>query len=339
MAIRKRSIDIQSAPGSRYRGLQAICEDVLVHTDPDAGRRREWIAWQFLYLIWWESGRARHRRQLGDGPARGLIQMEPATLWDLLDRFVLPKPNRVALLADSAGVSVDDMGFLLGTFREANKLWDDDRQTWVGRNSWPVDGDARQVEEWLTLVDSFAITAMRLYFFQFATHHFPPQSSADLPADPREARFKGEFSEGWAQWWKRVFHGGPAERERLKREFEVRAAELDGISRDGNGGSPPPPGGTDDDPAPPRGRDGEGGGGCFLATAVFGPGTEEVAGFRRFRDRVLLPSMPGRILVAIYYRLSPPLAERIAERPRLQQVVRRFLSALLRRLPEGRGRL
>jgi hypothetical protein len=66
--------------------------------------------------------------------------------------------------------------------------------------------------------------------------------------------------------------------------------------------------------------------GCFIATAVYGsPSAPEVFTFRRFRDRVLLPSKSGRAFVRIYYIVSPSLAALISERQFLRIAARRVL--------------
>lgn len=57
-------------------------------------------------------------------------------------------------------------------------------------------------------------------------------------------------------------------------------------------------------------------GGCFVATAAFGtPWEVNVEKLRTFRDECLVSSPVGRGFVSLYYRLSPPMARWIAERP------------------------
>ena len=62
---------------------------------------------------------------------------------------------------------------------------------------------------------------------------------------------------------------------------------------------------------------------CFIATAAYGtPMAEEIAILREFRDEYLFTNPMGRMLVDLYYRVSPPVAEFITEHPNLKPVVR-----------------
>jgi len=79
-------------------------------------------------------------------------------------------------------------------------------------------------------------------------------------------------------------------------------------------------------PAGAGGGGGGGGGGCFIATAAFGsPLAPQVRLLRDFRDRYLLTNGPGQLFTAAYYRISPPLANLVAESEVLRAIVRAML--------------
>jgi len=62
---------------------------------------------------------------------------------------------------------------------------------------------------------------------------------------------------------------------------------------------------------------------CFIATAAYGtPMADEIQILREFRDEYLLTTTVGKGLVEFYYRVSPPIAEFIAEHPSLKPIVR-----------------
>jgi IPT/TIG domain-containing protein len=72
------------------------------------------------------------------------------------------------------------------------------------------------------------------------------------------------------------------------------------------------------------------GGGCFIATAAYGtPMAEDVRYLRAFRDQYLLTSGLGRKFVEVYYRHSPPLADRLRAQDGWRSVVRAALAPLV----------
>ena len=77
---------------------------------------------------------------------------------------------------------------------------------------------------------------------------------------------------------------------------------------------------TDTPPTPPPS------GGCFIATAAYGtPTAEQIDVLREFRDVVLLKSTAGSQFVALYYQLSPPIADFIAGNELLRTLIRELL--------------
>jgi hypothetical protein len=68
------------------------------------------------------------------------------------------------------------------------------------------------------------------------------------------------------------------------------------------------------------------GGKCFIATAAYGsPGAPEVQALRRFRDRYLLTSSPGRRFVRWYYEHGPAAAALLNAHPGYKPAVRTAL--------------
>ena len=66
---------------------------------------------------------------------------------------------------------------------------------------------------------------------------------------------------------------------------------------------------------------------CFITTATMGNG-ETLDSLRTFRDDVLRSTPPGRALVGVYYRLSPPIARTLSRHPtaRTTRLVRRLVT-------------
>lgn len=65
---------------------------------------------------------------------------------------------------------------------------------------------------------------------------------------------------------------------------------------------------------------------CYIATAVYGSyDAPEVMVLRQFRDEVLLPTFFGRMFVKTYYKLSPPVANRLRNAKKINKFVRNIL--------------
>ncbi len=73
-----------------------------------------------------------------------------------------------------------------------------------------------------------------------------------------------------------------------------------------------------------------GSGVCFIATAAYGtPLAEDIHTLRALRDRHLLTNSPGLAFVDAYYRISPPIADRVADSALLRAVVRTLLAPIV----------
>lgn len=79
------------------------------------------------------------------------------------------------------------------------------------------------------------------------------------------------------------------------------------------------------------------GGGCFLATAVYGEGATELAAFRWLRDAVLIQSAPGRAAVHAYYAVGPTAARWVRARPVARRALRVVLDRVHAVVARGQG--
>ena len=72
--------------------------------------------------------------------------------------------------------------------------------------------------------------------------------------------------------------------------------------------------------------------GCYIATAVYGSyDAPQVMTLRKFRDETLRTTAPGRWFIRTYYRLSPPVAEKLKNAKHINAFVRKLLDKWVER--------
>ena len=74
------------------------------------------------------------------------------------------------------------------------------------------------------------------------------------------------------------------------------------------------------------GGGGGGGGGCFIAAAAYGtPMADDIDVLRAVRDDYLLSTPLGTLFMDMYYRISPPIADVVAQSAALAALIRLLL--------------
>lgn len=68
---------------------------------------------------------------------------------------------------------------------------------------------------------------------------------------------------------------------------------------------------------------------CYIATAVFGGQAIETNALRKWRDEVLLKRKGGRLVVQLYYLLSPHLVRAIKPHSITEQTIRSVLTSFV----------
>ena len=66
--------------------------------------------------------------------------------------------------------------------------------------------------------------------------------------------------------------------------------------------------------------------GCFIATACYGDyNAKEVVVLRHYGDNVLRQTKAGRLMVQLYYQLSPGLARFIQDKALVKKTIRQYI--------------
>ena len=68
---------------------------------------------------------------------------------------------------------------------------------------------------------------------------------------------------------------------------------------------------------------------CFIASCIYGSGSDEVFLLRSWRDKFLLSSILGTVFVRLYYLSSPKIVSFIESRPKLIAIIKSVLDRVV----------
>lgn len=206
--------------------LSEICDAVVLQARPgnsDAiNNQRIWESAFFVYIMWWEGNSATTRTQMGGGPGRGLMQLEPATVRDLYNHYknVIKKVDQFkSLCSFSLSIPPSEIGTSFDAFLNSSAV----NNRWPGKTTQAAD-----IERWLTSDDSIGVALMHLQLTRGTTLKIPPRKTTQLSLDPRREQFKQDHAELWADYWKKSFTS-PQQRKQQISKFILRARSADAL--------------------------------------------------------------------------------------------------------------
>ena len=77
---------------------------------------------------------------------------------------------------------------------------------------------------------------------------------------------------------------------------------------------------------------------CFIATAVYNDAScDEVRTLRYFRDNYLNTNTIGQLFIRIYYKISPPIATWLRDKPRISLIIKGLLDIVVKYITNQRS--
>lgn len=74
---------------------------------------------------------------------------------------------------------------------------------------------------------------------------------------------------------------------------------------------------------------------CYVASHLYGIDDSRTELLRAFRDQSLTTNLLGKMLIGVYYRLSPSLVTFARKHPRVDAVIRRAVDRIIKALDKG----